>query len=117
MLQFCSVCEGYKAPRSHHCRKCERCVMKMDHHCPWIAGVCICFVSHSPSNQMFKSYFCFFYFIFFVMQCVGWNNHAHFTSFLAFSVLGCIQSSIILGASVYRGIHYSWYVIHNGLSC
>lgn len=22
-LQYCSVCEGYKAPRSHHCRKCE----------------------------------------------------------------------------------------------
>lgn len=22
-LQYCSVCEGYKAPRSHHCRKCK----------------------------------------------------------------------------------------------
>lgn len=21
-LQFCIVCQGYKAPRSHHCRKC-----------------------------------------------------------------------------------------------
>lgn len=39
MLQYCNVCEGYKAPRSHHCRKCQRCVMKMDHHCPWLNTV------------------------------------------------------------------------------
>ena len=23
-LQFCDFCKGYKAPRSHHCRKCDR---------------------------------------------------------------------------------------------
>uniref|UniRef100_A0A915KNP5 Uncharacterized protein n=1 Tax=Romanomermis culicivorax TaxID=13658 RepID=A0A915KNP5_ROMCU len=23
-LQYCTICEGYKAPRSHHCRKCNR---------------------------------------------------------------------------------------------
>ena len=23
-LQFCNFCEGFKAPRSHHCRKCNR---------------------------------------------------------------------------------------------
>lgn len=23
-LQYCRVCQGYKAPRSHHCRKCNR---------------------------------------------------------------------------------------------
>lgn len=22
-LQYCGVCKGYKAPRSHHCRKCK----------------------------------------------------------------------------------------------
>ncbi|KAJ8319067.1 hypothetical protein KUTeg_004158 [Tegillarca granosa] len=39
-LQYCSFCEGFKCPRSHHCRKCDRCVMKMDHHCPWINTCC-----------------------------------------------------------------------------
>lgn len=24
VLQFCAVCNGYKAPRSHHCSKCGR---------------------------------------------------------------------------------------------
>ncbi|XP_037045727.1 palmitoyltransferase ZDHHC6 [Bradysia coprophila] len=82
-LQFCTICEGFKAPRSHHCRKCGKCVKKMDHHCPWIN------------------------------TCVGWGNHAYFTCFLGFSVLGSIQASYILCASFYRGIHRSWF-IYNG---
>jgi hypothetical protein len=36
-LQFCASCGGYKAPRSHHCKKCNRCVMKMDHH--WLVNI------------------------------------------------------------------------------
>ncbi|CAH1100976.1 unnamed protein product [Psylliodes chrysocephalus] len=74
-LQFCEECRGYKAPRSHHCRKCGRCVLKMDHHCPWINN------------------------------CVGWGNHAHFIFFLMFATLGCLQASIILGCSLYKSIH------------
>ncbi|XP_011305941.1 palmitoyltransferase ZDHHC6 [Fopius arisanus] len=65
-LQFCRICEGYKAPRSHHCRKCGRCILKMDHHCPWINN------------------------------CVGHRNHGHFTAFLASAVGGCCVSTVIL---------------------
>ena len=36
-LQFCKVCEGFKPPRAHHCRKCKRCCLKMDHHCIWLS--------------------------------------------------------------------------------
>lgn len=29
-LQLCTICPStYKAPRAHHCRKCDRCVAKM----------------------------------------------------------------------------------------
>lgn len=81
-LQFCSVCQGYKAPRSHHCKKCKRCVLKMDHHCPWINN------------------------------CVGHANHAHFISFLFFSVCGCIQSTIVLSVALYRAFNKEWYMYH-----
>jgi len=78
-LQFCSQCEGYKAPRSHHCRRCARCVMKMDHHCPWIN------------------------------TCVGHLNHGHFVGFLASAVSGCAMATISLSLSLYYGLNRTWY--------
>ncbi|XP_054263650.1 palmitoyltransferase ZDHHC6 isoform X1 [Macrosteles quadrilineatus] len=81
-LQFCKTCQGYKAPRAHHCRKCGRCVMKMDHHCPWINN------------------------------CVGHQNHLHFTSFLLCAVIGCAQSTVILSCTLYRGFYRMWYLYH-----
>lgn len=35
--RFCSKCGRHKPPRAHHCRLCKRCVLRMDHHCPWHA--------------------------------------------------------------------------------
>ncbi|XP_001358030.1 palmitoyltransferase ZDHHC6 [Drosophila pseudoobscura] len=81
-LQYCKACEGYKAPRSHHCRKCNRCVKKMDHHCPWIN------------------------------HCVGWANHAYFSYFLLFSILGSMQATVVLCGSFYRGIYRYYYLTH-----
>lgn len=54
----------------------------MDHHCPWVNG------------------------------CVGWGNHAHFTAFLLFAVLGCFQAAIILACSLYRGLNRVWYMYY-----
>ncbi|XP_072399728.1 palmitoyltransferase ZDHHC6 [Diabrotica undecimpunctata] len=85
-LQFCLECQGYKAPRSHHCRKCGRCVLKMDHHCPWINN------------------------------CVGWGNHAHFIFFLTFATAGCLQASVILGCCLYKSIHRVRYFYHGDTS-
>lgn len=33
--RFCAKCSAYKPPRAHHCRRCGRCVLRMDHHCVW----------------------------------------------------------------------------------
>ena len=33
---WCSLCKAFKPPRAHHCKTCRRCVVKMDHHCPWV---------------------------------------------------------------------------------
>lgn len=81
-LQFCKVCQGYKAPRAHHCRRCGRCVLKMDHHCPWINN------------------------------CVGHDNHTHFTVFLMCGIIGCLHSTVILSCCLYRGLHRAWYLYH-----
>ncbi|OJZ90535.1 hypothetical protein ASPFODRAFT_179252 [Aspergillus luchuensis CBS 106.47] len=36
---YCSTCCRYKPDRAHHCREVDRCVLKMDHFCPWVGGV------------------------------------------------------------------------------
>ncbi|PYH41603.1 uncharacterized protein BP01DRAFT_418613 [Aspergillus saccharolyticus JOP 1030-1] len=35
--RFCKKCQCPKPDRAHHCSTCKRCVLKMDHHCPWLA--------------------------------------------------------------------------------
>jgi palmitoyltransferase len=39
--KWCRKCWAPKPERAHHCSVCGRCVMKMDHHCPWLASSCI----------------------------------------------------------------------------
>lgn len=52
-----------------------RCVMKMDHHCPWINN------------------------------CCGHTNHAYFTSFLLLAPLGCSHAAIIFIMTMYTQLY------------
>ncbi|BAF21507.2 Os07g0467800 [Oryza sativa Japonica Group] len=36
--KYCSRCQNGKPPRCHHCSVCNRCVLKMDHHCVWVVN-------------------------------------------------------------------------------
>lgn len=36
--RFCKKCNAHKPPRTHHCRRCGRCILRFDHHCVWING-------------------------------------------------------------------------------
>lgn len=53
----------------------SRCVMKMDHHCPWINN------------------------------CCGHLNHAYFTSFLLLAPLGCSHAAIIFIMTMYTQLY------------
>lgn len=36
---WCSDCQNWKPERAHHSGEIQRCVMKMDHYCPWAGGM------------------------------------------------------------------------------
>ena len=61
--KICQFCKEVKPLRTHHCSICGICVLKMDHHCPWINN-CI-----GQNNQryfllfLFHS-FCYTFFVF-----------------------------------------------------
>jgi palmitoyltransferase ZDHHC2/15/20 len=40
--RYCKKCMLSKPDRAHHCSICKRCVLRMDHHCPWVMN-CIGF--------------------------------------------------------------------------
>lgn len=63
----CTKCKAPKPPRAHHCSICKRCVMKMDHHCPW------------------------------VNNCIGARNQKHFLLFLLYVNVQCLTALCSLG--------------------
>ena len=34
--RYCVICNIFKPDNSHHCSRCDVCILGMDHHCPWI---------------------------------------------------------------------------------
>ncbi|TRZ02070.1 hypothetical protein DNTS_016491, partial [Danionella cerebrum] len=59
-IRYCHHCQLIKPDRCHHCSVCQKCVLKMDHHCPWLNN------------------------------CVGFSNYKFFLLLLLYSLLYCL---------------------------
>ncbi|KAK7852523.1 putative protein s-acyltransferase 12 [Quercus suber] len=46
---YCAHCQNGKPPRCHHCSICQRCILKMDHHCVWVVN---CVGAHNYNEAM-----------------------------------------------------------------
>lgn len=62
--RFCKKCQSPKPDRAHHCSTCKRCVLKMDHHCPWLA-TCVGLRNYKPFLLflVYTSMFCWVCFV------------------------------------------------------
>ncbi|XP_032527029.2 palmitoyltransferase ZDHHC16 [Danaus plexippus] len=70
---ICKKCISPKPPRTHHCSVCDRCILGMDHHCPWLNN------------------------------CVGFYNARYFYLYMVYMVMGVtflIVAGIDLGYQV-----------------
>ncbi|QCE07920.1 probable protein S-acyltransferase 15 isoform X1 [Vigna unguiculata] len=68
----CDKCFVYKPPRTHHCRVCRRCILKMDHHCLWINN------------------------------CVGYWNYKAFFVFVLYATISSIYATVIFISCVFQ---------------
>lgn len=72
---FCVFCQSQKPQRCRHCTKCGACVLRMDHHCPWLR------------------------------QCIGFGNYKYFVAFITYSAVALLFKAVTLMLFTVRAFH------------
>lgn len=71
-FRVCRICKYWKPDRCHHCSTCDKCILKMDHHCPWFAN------------------------------CIGFKNQKFFIQFLIYTSLYSLTVTSFTFFQLYR---------------
>ena len=72
---MCQRCLKTKPDRCHHCSQCNRCILKMDHHCPWVAN-CIGFYNY-------KYFMCLLFYVSLTCQTIVFSSNSLFQAALS----------------------------------
>lgn len=72
-IRYCYKCSCIKPDRCHHCSVCGHCVLKFDHHCPWV-NTCVNYVNYKFFLQ----------FLFYGLVLCFWSALTDLQYFIAF---------------------------------
>ncbi|GAB1600488.1 palmitoyltransferase ZDHHC16-like [Argonauta hians] len=84
VVSICKRCIAPKPPRAHHCSICRHCILRMDHHCPWLNN------------------------------CVGFYNHRYFFLYMVYMMCGCLYACFIFYPLFYDNFYVGKEVFFHG---
>ncbi|RLV94952.1 Palmitoyltransferase PFA3 [Spathaspora sp. JA1] len=115
---YCDKCQVWRPDRTHHCSASGRCILKMDHYCPWFS-TCIGFFNHKFFVQflIYVALYCIILFIVTVTVLYGFLWGERFNEeYLSLNLVILCVLSFAFGISVSLFAGFSIYLILKNLS-